>query len=146
MTVLSLLLIAFTGMAEFQVSSVKAQIPYRLLEADKTPDKGATKRLSYFISVENFLDKSAVEEVICEVIEKEKPQQVPELKIAIYQGLQTISISALVFGGEPYEHDVAIYVWSPNYSRLSILRDPQGVRLTPIKIYEFDHVQSCANR
>jgi len=146
MTGFSLLLIPFIAMAGFEVSSLKAEIPYRLLNVVKTPDSGATTRLSYFISVQDFLERSAVEGLICEVIEKEKPAQVPEIGIAIYQGLETISTSALIFDREPYEHDVAIYLWSSNKGRLSILRDLQGVRLAPIKIYAFDHVQSCRNR
>jgi hypothetical protein len=145
---LSLLLIPFMAMAAFQVSSAKAQIPYRLLKVVRPsdPENGANKALHYFISVQNFLDKSAVEGLICEVIEKEKPAQGQEFGIAIYQGLETISTLDLVFGREVDKHDTAIYVWSPGHSWLSILRDPWGMRLTPIKSYEFDHVQSCPNR
>ena len=112
------------------------------------PKPGEQQRLfvGYFISVQNFLDQAAVENLICAVIEKEKPPQGVDFGIEVFQGLETITTIDLVLGGEVYKHDLALYNWSPGHGRLSILRDPQGVQLTPVRSYEFDHVHSCPNR
>lgn len=136
------LLLPFIVMAWAQTPVPKAEIPYRILQVTKTP-KGASQRLTFLISVRDFLDQDAVERVVCQLLQKEKPPQVPELGIGIYQGLESISSAALALDREPYEHDIALYLWSFAQSRLSLLRDPQGARLVPIRIYEFDHVKSC---
>ncbi len=147
-TGLALLLIWFLTLMGFQTPPVKAEIPYQLLKVTKPSDRdsGVGTRLSYFISVQNFLDKSAVENLICGVIEKQKPPQGVELGIQVFQGLETISTLDLVLGGEVYRHDLAIYISGSNYGRLSILRNPEGARLTPIQTYDFDYVQGCPKR
>jgi len=142
----SLLLIPVMAIAGVQVGSPKAAaIPYRLLDV-KAPANVSPERLSYFVSVQNFLENSTVEELICQVIDKEKPAQGRDIGIAVYQGVERLSFADLVFGGEHNNHDIAIYLWSSGYARLSILRGPHGERLTPIKIYAFDHVTNCPSR
>jgi len=66
----SLLLIPVMAIAGVQVGSPKAAaIPYRLLDV-KAPANVGPERLSYFVSVQNFLENSTVEELICQVIDK----------------------------------------------------------------------------
>jgi hypothetical protein len=148
MALASLLLIPLIAITGFQVSPAKPEIPYRLLKVVKPPDpdNAAARRIGYFISVQNFLDKPAVESLICAMIEREKPTKGMDFLIAVFQGLETITTIDLVFGGEVYEHDLATYNWSPAHGSLSILRDPKGMRFIPPKIYDFNHVESCPNR
>ena len=140
------LLIAFATMPGTEIASVRAQTmpEYRLLKVSEPNPGEIPRRLNYFVSVANFLDRSAVERLICKVIEKEKPSTATNFGIAIYQGLEKISDFELVFGGEPYEHDLALYVSSGGF--LTMMRDLQGRRIRPVITYEFDHSRACPNR
>lgn len=133
-------------MPAFGVQVPLVKVPYRLLLVTKTPDTETPRRINYFVSIEAFVDSSAVERLICDVITNEKPPVVPEIGVGIYQGLERLSTADLVLGLEPKGHDLALYLWSFGKGTLSILRDPQGARLTPFRIYEFDHMKSCTKQ
>src|SRR5262245_36522545 len=103
MSLRGLLLIALATTLCAGVASVEAQaIPqYRLLKVAEPNPGEIPQRLEYFVSVSKFLDRSAVERLVCMVIEQEKPLPGTAVSIAIYQGLEKISDAELVLGGEP---------------------------------------------
>jgi hypothetical protein len=143
-----LLSIGFVALLGSRMTSIGTQVipPYRLLWSGEPNPGGIPLRLDYFVSVPNFIDRSAVEGVVCKVIKEEKPKQGAEVGIMIFQGLKELSPLSLMFDREPYEHDIAIYAWNSGGGLLTVMRDLQGSRIKPLMTTEFDHSKACSNR
>ncbi len=124
------------------------EISYRLLDSS-TRQFGKMTTANYTVSVDRFLDRSQIEQLICEVIRDQKPAPSSILGISIFYNLD----KALVTGGLPslererLEHIIADYAWNISLpdkrDRLLIWRDAQGKLIDKATFHEFDHTKAC---
>lgn len=141
--ILFLVAVASSGITLFGQQTLVPE--YRILLVIPTPDKGVPESLGYSLSVPNFMDRAAIEGLICKFIAQEKPAT-RGIGITFFQGLEKITRGDLVLGTAEYDHEIAFYAW-PASKRgfLTIVRDPLGARIRPLQ-YEFDHEKSCSQR
>jgi hypothetical protein len=141
-----LVLIVASICAEQKIGlAMSEEIPYRFLEPPYIDAKSTT--INYQVSVDRFLDRLQIEQLICRVLRDHKPISFRELRISIFYKLD----EWLFTGGfaplerKYREHIIAEYWWTMSLSdkrdRLLISRDVKG-NLVPA-FYEFDHTKSC---
>ena len=120
------------------------EISYRLLDFNRR-QFGDTKIANYAISIDRFLDRPQIEQLICQILQKEKPTYFSILSIEISYKLDK-RVSALL-EREWMEHIIAGYHWNielPDQPlRLMIFRDVQGNFLDPTQFYDFDYAKAC---
>jgi hypothetical protein len=121
------------------------EISYRLLDFNRR-QFGDTKIANYAISIDRFLDRPQIEQLICQILQKEKPTYFSILSINISYNLAK-RIPLPLLGSEWMEHVIASYQWNielPNQPLpLMIFRDVQGNFLDPPQFYDFDHTKAC---
>ena len=143
-TILVVLLVC-AGIADAQTN-----VSYRLISSHRSDPTDTVKESEYNVSVDRYLDVSAVKNVICQLVRNEKPQGYEVLSIGIYYKLGRytyeidIDMKDVV---ERRERRIAQYHWnkdSPKDSRrLVIPRDAKGQPLKEWRFYNFDHSKDC---
>ncbi len=123
------------------------ELSYRLLDLNRR-QFGDTKIANYAISIDRFLDLPQINQLICQMLRKEKPTNFSLLSIEILFGTnKPISGGLPSLEREWLEHIVATYSWSINLPnrpiRLVVWRDAQGNLLDPPQFYDFDHTKAC---
>jgi hypothetical protein len=123
------------------------EISYRLLDFNRR-QFGDTKIANYAISIDRFLDRPQIEQLICQILQKEKPTYFSILSIEISYNLDKRIPPVLPnLDRELMKHLIAGYQWNielPNDSlQLMIFRDVQGNFLDPPQFYDFDHTKAC---
>jgi hypothetical protein len=123
------------------------EISYPLLDLD-IRQIGDAKAVSYSISIDRFLDRPQIEQLICQVLRKEKPAFSSMLSVLIFFGTDHYMPGGLPsLDTERAEHTIAIYNWSIDLpdrpKRLMVRRDGQGNFLDPPQFYDFDHAKAC---
>ena len=139
---LFMLLLAGTGLYAAQA------VPFLLLSSS---DSGTTKNVrefEYNVSVEQYLDPSAIKSVVCQLIRKEKPGGYEILSLGIYYKLDRYIAESdrdVAEGARHRERRIAQYHWnkdSPKDSRrLVVSKDANS--MTEWRYYDFDHTKSC---
>ena len=143
------LILFLVAVASSGVALLGQQTPvpeYRILLVVPTPDNGVPESLGYLVSVPNFMDRTAIEGLICKFIAQEKPAT-RGIGITFLQGLEKITRADLVLGTVESEYEIAIYAW-PSSKRgfLTIVRDSRGAPIRPQQQYEFDHEKACPRK
>ena len=142
-----LVMILLAGTA---LCGAQAAVPFHLLSST---DSGTTKNVrefEYNVSVEQYLEASAIKNVVCQLIRKEKPSGYEILSLGIYYKLDRYIAEAdrdVADGARHRERRIAQYHWnkdSPKDSRrLVVSKDAKGNSLTEWRYYDFDHAKSC---
>jgi len=123
-------------------ASLTDDIPYRRLT---WRTQGGQGNGGYQISVDRFLDRPAIEKLICQVLRKEQYVPSPMLGVSIFYKLEKLVMT--LDGRELDNHTLAYYMWNeklPNVQvRLWVNRDAQGNVFDVPRAYQFDHTQAC---
>jgi hypothetical protein len=140
-------LIAVIGVRQELGYSVAEEMPYRLLHSDWR-QFGTTKIANYAISIDRFLDRPQIEQLICQVLQDEKPSSYAILSIVIFYNLEKWIPGGLPsLDSERRWHYIAGYLWNrdlPNRTKqLTVYRDVHGNFLDPPQFYDFDHTKVC---
>jgi hypothetical protein len=142
---LTILIIAGWEQSEAQQRMVK-EIPYRILSAGKA--YGSLDIIGYGVSVDSFLDRQQIEDLICQIIRKEKPPSSEILDVGIFYKLNEIFNPGISreLQSQLIDQYIAAYRWHKGIpgvrKRLWIYRDSIGNSLGP-KAYAFDHTSAC---
>lgn len=125
------------------------EISYRLLKSDRRQFGKELSVANYAVSVDCLLDRPQVEQLICRVLQNERPAPFSILSIEIFYKLDK-SFAAIGLesqGNKRRQYGLAGYLWNmklPNQQdRLMVYRDVQGNILDPPKFYYFDHTKAC---
>ncbi|MBZ5498690.1 MAG: hypothetical protein LAP85_20020 [Acidobacteriia bacterium] len=134
------------GVQQNAGSGMPEKISYRLLDSSRR-QFGDLSAVDYALSVDRFLDRPQIEELICQVLRDQKPAPSSALGISIFYNLD----KAFVTGGLPnieqrrLDHAIADYFWNKSLpdkrNRLLIWRDARGNLVK--KFYDFDHTDAC---
>ena len=120
-------------------------VSYRILDAPYNNIDNTI--INYSVSIDRFLDRSQIGQIICQVIRDKKPASFKILTISIYYGLDKWIPGGPLFEREYREHIVAEYLWNISLpekrDRLLLLRDAQGGLMEPPMFYDFDHTKAC---
>ncbi len=139
--------LAAAGLQKDIVSEQAKGIRYRLLELDRR-QPGNTEIAGYAISIDRFLDRPQVEQLICQMLRNEKPVNFSMLSILIFYNLDAYIPGGFPsFDRERREHYIAIYRWALKIpvrpDRLVLYRDAKSNLLDPPRFFEFDHRKAC---
>src|SRR5262245_33624277 len=115
---------------------------YRVLKANVPGPGDRVKAAEYFVTVEQPLNRSGVEKLICQILNSEKPPKFDRVDISIFVGLdkyQTPEDSA------PYQ--LARYVWNHTLprvrGRLVLMKSEDNRPLDPWQSSEFEQDRAC---
>jgi len=142
---LFIILLAGTGLYAAQ-----GAVPFLLLSSSDSGTTRNVREFEYNVSVEQYLDPSAIKSVVCQLIRKEKPGGYEILSLGIYYKLDRYIVETdrdVAEGARHRERRIAQYHWnkdSPKDSRrLVVSKDAKGNSLTEWRYYDFDHTKSC---
>ena len=115
---------------------------YQMLKANLPRPGDRVKAAEYFVSVEQPLNRSGVEKLICQILNSEKPPKFDRLDISIFVGLEKFREPE---DSDPYQ--LARYVWNhalPRVrGRLVLMKSENNRPLYPWQSSEFEQDRVC---
>jgi len=131
---------------------------YRLVHSSLPKSGDSLRNFDYAVSVDHWLDLQSIRNVVCHVVDVEKPTNYRSLMIEIYFNLDEYPEWIADGGGDFIdpgqqklaEHSISYYAWHVDLpdkkNRLLIARDAGGVRLASPGSDDFDHTRDCGKQ
>lgn len=131
---------------------------YRLVYS-KIPKPGDFRSFFYAVSVDHWLDLQNMRDVVCHVVDVEKPTNYRSLAIHIYFNLDKYP-EWFADGGPGFvdpgqkqlaERSISNYDWNvvdfpEKLTRLMIVRDTRGEAFSTPRSENFDHTKDCSGK